>query len=99
VASAAVFFYDVLDFTAVLIQLIGYLTPTFYPVSIVPEQFLVLIQANPLYSFLLVFRGFAYEGAFAPGWAFAVMIGSSIAVLLLGVWVFHRSWRQLVVVL
>jgi ABC-type polysaccharide/polyol phosphate export permease len=99
VASAAVFFYDVLDFTGVLIQLIGYLTPTFYPISIIPEQFVPLIQANPLYSFLLVFRGFAYEGRFAPGWAFAVMIGTSIAVLLLGVWVFHRSWRQLVVVL
>ena len=99
VASAAVFFYDVLDFTAVLIQLIGYLTPTFYPITVIPERFLPLIQANPLYSFLLVFRGFVYEGRFAPGWAFAVMVGSAVIVFLLGVWVFHRSWRQLVVVL
>jgi ABC-2 type transport system permease protein len=99
VASAAVFFYDVLDLTAVLIQLIGYLTPTFYPVSIVPDRFLPLIQANPLYSYLLVFRGFVYEGVFAPGWAFAVMVGSAIGFLLLGVWVFHRTWRQLVAVL
>lgn len=99
VASAAVYFYDVIDFTAVLIQLVAYLTPTFYPVSIVPERFLPLLYANPLYSYLLVFRGFMYEGGFAPWWTFVVMIGSAIVVLLLGVWVFSRSWKNLVVLL
>lgn len=99
VASAAVFFYDVLDLTAVATQLISYLTPTFYPISIVPERFLPFIYANPLYSYLVVFRGFMYEGVFAPGWNFAMMIGSSVVVLLLGVWVFTRSWKKLVVVL
>ena len=99
VASAAVFFYDVLDLTAVLTQLLGYLTPTFYPISIVPERFLPLIYANPLYSYLTIFRGFIYEGVFAPTWTFVVMILSSIIVLLIGVWVFTRSWKNLVVVL
>ena len=99
VASAAVVFYDVLDLTAVFAQLISFLTPTFYPVSIVPDQFLPLIYANPLYSYLVVFRGFMYEGSFAPGWNFAVMIGTAIGTLLLGVWVFTRSWKSLVVVL
>ena len=99
VASAAVYFYDVLDLTAVLTQLVGYLTPVFYPISIVPEAFLPLIYANPLYSFLTIFRGFVYEGAFAPTWNFAMMIGSSVIILLLGVWVFTKSWKNLVVVL
>jgi ABC-type polysaccharide/polyol phosphate export permease len=99
VASAAVYFYDVLDLTAVLTQLLGYLTPTFYPIAIVPERFLPLIYANPLYSYLTVFRGFIYGGEFAPTWMFAVMIGTSIVVLLTGVWVFTRSWKNLVVVL
>jgi ABC-type polysaccharide/polyol phosphate export permease len=99
VASAAVFFYDVLDLTAVGVQILTYLTPTFYPISIVPDQFLPVVQANPLYSFLLVFRGFVYEGAFAPGWAFAVMIGTAIGFLLLGAWVFARSWKNLVVLI
>jgi ABC-type polysaccharide/polyol phosphate export permease len=99
VASAAVVFYDVLDLTAVLLQIVAYLTPTFYPISIVPERFTWVIEANPIHSYLLVFRGFVYEGAFAPGWAFAYMIGSAILVLLLGVWTFSKSWRRLVVVL
>lgn len=99
VASAAVFFFDVLDFTAVLMQLITYLTPTFYPITIVPERFLPIVQANPLYAFLLVFRGFMYEGTFAPWWAFGVMIGTGILVLLVGAWVFTRSWKSLVVLI
>jgi ABC-type polysaccharide/polyol phosphate export permease len=99
VASAAVFFYDVLDLTAVGVQIITYLTPTFYPISIVPDQFVPVVQANPLYSFLLVFRGFVYEGVFAPGWAFAVMIVTAVGFLLLGAWVFARSWKSLVILI
>ena len=99
VASAAVAFYDVIDLTAVLLQVVGYLTPTFYPISIVPDRFLWLMYANPLYSYLLVFRGFAYEGVFAPWWAFAYMLLTGAGVLLLGAWTFSRSWRRLVVLL
>jgi hypothetical protein len=46
-----------------------------------------------------VFRGFVYEGAFVPWWNFAVMGIGGIAVLALGVWVFSRSWKNLVVLL
>lgn len=99
VASAAVFFYDVLDLTNVVVSLLGYLTPTFYPIDIVPESLRWLVMANPLYSYLTVFRGFVYEGVFAPGWMFAVMGGTSAVVLLLGVWIFSRSWKSLVVLL
>ena len=37
IASAAVFFYDVLDLTRGGVQLITYLTPMFWPVSIIPR--------------------------------------------------------------
>lgn len=99
VAAAAVYFYDVLDLTNVFIQLASYLVPTFYPIDIVPDRFLPLVQVNPLYSFLKVIRGFAYEGVFAPGWNFIVITVSGILALALGVWVFSRSWKNLVVLL
>jgi ABC-type polysaccharide/polyol phosphate export permease len=99
IAAAAVFFYDVLDLTAVMIQLVSYLTPTFYPIAIVPEWALPILYLNPLFSYLEVFRGFMYQGAFAPAWNFAYMIISAIASLLIGVYVFSRSWRNLIAVL
>jgi ABC-type polysaccharide/polyol phosphate export permease len=100
VASAAVFFYDVLNLTEVLLQLVGYLTPTFYPISIITSPALIyVIYANPLYSYLVVFRGFVYEGSFAPTWNFTYMIASALIVLPLGVWTFSRQWKRLVVLI
>ncbi|MDP8930913.1 MAG: ABC transporter permease [Actinomycetota bacterium] len=99
IASAAVYFYDVLDLSNVLIQLVTYLIPTFYPLTIVPDQFQVFIRANPLLSYLRVFRGFVFEGTFAAPVEFVVMGVTSVTVLTLGVWVFSRSWKNLVVLL
>jgi len=94
IASAAIHFYDVLDFVRVILSLVIWLVPTFYPIDIVPENLQVLIKANPLYSYLVVFRGFMYEGTFAPTWNFAYMTASAIVMLLVGVWVFSKSWKQ-----
>ena len=99
IASAAVRFFDVIDFAGVLIQIVSYLTPTFYPVSIVPEAYLPLIYSNPLYSYLVVFRAYVYGGVMPPAWNMAYMVGSAVVALALGVWVFSRSWKSLVVVL
>ena len=99
IAAAAVHFFDVLDLTAVIIQLVAYLTPTFYPISIVPEQFQWLIFINPLYSYLTVFREVVYGNAGAEPWMWAYMLISAILVMALGVYTFSRSWRRLVVLL
>lgn len=99
VAAAAVYFYDVLDLTGVFVNLISYLTPTFWPISIVPDRLQIFVQLNPIYSYLLVFRNFVYLGQFPPWYVFAVMIGTSVGALVLGVWVFSRAWKNLVVLL
>ena len=99
VAASAIRFADTLDLVAIFVVLIGYLTPTFYPVSIVPERFLVFIQCNPLYSYLLIFRAVVYGGSPAPWWAWAVMTSTALISLLLGAYVFARRWRSLAVML
>ena len=97
VASLAVAYRDVLDIVGVLLTLAMYATPGFYPVTIVPDRFLFLVQMNPLYSYLEVFRGLIYGGGFAAGWMWAVMIVTSCVALLGGAWAFSRSWRRLAV--
>lgn len=94
IASAAIHFYDVLDFVRVLLQLAIWLVPTFYPIDIVPDNLQLLIKVNPLFSYLEVFRGFMFEGQFAPTWNFVYMGASALAMLLIGVWVFSRSWKN-----
>jgi len=99
IAAAAVHFFDVLDLTGVAIQLISYLTPTFYPIDIVPESFQWMIKINPLYSYLTVFREMVYGNAAARPWMWAYMIISALLTLVIGVYAFSRSWRKLVILL
>jgi ABC-type polysaccharide/polyol phosphate export permease len=99
VAAGAVLFYDVFDIAAVVLQALAYLTPTFYPIAIVPDHLRPIMNLNVFHAHLLVFRGFAYEGQLAPAWAFAVMGLSAVASLALGIRVFARSWKNLVVLL
>jgi len=97
IAAAAVHFYDVLDLTRVLLQLTVWLVPTFYPLEMVPETFQFIIKINPLFSYLEVFRGFMYRGEFAPTWNFVMMAVSAFFFLAIGVWVFSKSWRNMIV--
>ena len=96
VAAAAVRFYDVIELTRVSVTLLTYATPVFYPIEIIPERFLGFVYANPLFSYLEVFRSLMYRGDLPPLWQWAMVIGSALLALGLGVWVFSRSWRSLV---
>lgn len=99
IASAAVHFFDILDLTGVAIQLISYLTPTFYPLDFVPVEFQWLININPLYSYLTVFREMIYGSAGAELWMWGYMFITAVVAFVLGVYIFSRSWRRLVVLL
>jgi ABC-type polysaccharide/polyol phosphate export permease len=96
VAAAAVRFYDVVELTRVGVTLLTYATPVFYPVSIIPERFLPFVYANPLYSYLEVFRSLMYRGEIPPLWQWVMVLASALVALALGVWLFSRSWRSLV---
>lgn len=95
VASAAVFFHDVIDLTRVGVQLLTYLTPVFWPLSIVPDRFLPIVQANPMFSFLEGFRALMYRGEIPPWWQLAMMVGSAVVALAVGVSVFAKAWKTL----
>jgi ABC-type polysaccharide/polyol phosphate export permease len=86
-------FFDLMDVVSVAVGILVWATPTFYPLSIVPEDYRFLIYANPVYHYLRVFRDFAYGGVFAPWWAFAVMIGTASLALAAGIVVFARLRR------
>lgn len=96
VAAAAVRFYDVVELTRVGVTLLMYATPVFYPITIVPDRFLPFVKANPLFAYLEMFRSLMYRGDLPPAWQWAMVLGSALLALALGVWVFSRSWRSLV---
>ena len=97
VASAAVYFYDILDITRVLVQLVYYLTPVFWPIAgFSDSKWLPFVKANPLFSYVDIFRDVAYRGVLPQLWELAMVTVTALGFLTLGVWVFSKSWREIV---
>jgi ABC-type polysaccharide/polyol phosphate export permease len=87
----AVFFQDVVELVGVLLMLLMYLTPIFYPKEIVPARMLWLVRFNPVRSILEVFRDPIYQGEVPPLTHFSVAVGIAVLALAVGAWAFRRS--------
>lgn len=63
ISQATVFFRDVVHIYAVVISIMSYLTPLFYPIEILPDNIRPLVERfNPLYLFVKLFRDCVYSG-------------------------------------
>jgi len=83
----------------ILLQLLNYLTPVFYPKEMLNPSVRLLVSLNPLSSFLDVFRHVfnGTETATSLDWTY--MFGSSILVFSAGIFLFRRFWASTVVML
>ncbi|MEG0691595.1 MAG: ABC transporter permease [Oscillospiraceae bacterium] len=61
-STYGVFFRDLDHLYSVFVTAWMYLTPIFYPISIIPKKFLFLFELNPLYHFVNIFRDLVYSG-------------------------------------
>lgn len=84
VGALASVFADAMEATRVLITVLGFATPIFYPVSIVPHRFRWAVEVNPIYHYVVLFRHLAYIGTL-PHWpTLAVCVVSSAVALCVG---------------
>lgn len=99
-STFAIRFDDILNLVnnAVLV-IFAYVTPVFYPVNIVPEQYRKYFYLNPMYSYVNVIRYLDYGGP-APRWpSYVVVVGTGVVGLAVGLWVFVRRWPRVAVLL
>lgn len=61
-ASASVYVRDLPQVTAVGLLMLFYMTPVFYPLSRVPDDYRTLLQANPLVGIIDGYRAVLIEG-------------------------------------
>ena len=87
-SSLAVFFRDLSYIYGVLLTLVMYFTPIFYPVSILPNYLVPVIGLNPMYHFIDYFRKLAMQGVIPGLWENMVCMGFSLASLCIGLYVF-----------
>jgi len=90
---------DTRSIFGILISFMMYLSPIFYPKEILSERMLTIVNANPLTSYLDVFRHvFSSTGtATINDWLYMGL--SSILVFMLGIRVFTKAWPKTIVML
>jgi ABC-type polysaccharide/polyol phosphate export permease len=78
VSTLAAYFVDVGELYELLLPILLYLTPVIYPEDILPRWARGwLVEANPLYRLIVLFRGPLYEGVWPE--PAAVLAGSLVA--------------------
>lgn len=92
-------FNDLKNIVTIILQLLFYLTPVFYPKDILSTNIRLIVSLNPLTSYLDIFRFvFADTGtATLSDWVY--MFSSSTIVLLLGLIIFKRAWPKSLVMM
>lgn len=89
-AAYTVFFRDLEHLYEVLLTAWMYFTPLFYPVKIIPENLRFIVELNPIYNTLDMFRDIVMYGQFPTLQQHATSLIVSVVSLLIGLVVFHR---------
>jgi len=90
-SAAVVFFRDMMYLYNIFLTILVYLTPIFYPISIIPDRFRFLVSLNPIYHFVECFRTVAIYGGIPTLWQNVVCCLMSLASLLAGLYVFYKK--------
>lgn len=98
-AVLSIRFRDVLDLAAVSLVLLGYATPTFYPVDIVPADYRAVLALSPVYWYLDLFRHLVYGGDLGSLQAWSIAVLSAAVSVLLGTRAFSALWPRSVTAL
>jgi lipopolysaccharide transport system permease protein len=90
VASLNVLYRDVEHILSPALQALFYFTPTFYPLSYVPKQWLRWYLMNPMAGIIELYRNVIIAGWPASAFVLEMAIVTSVMTLVLGVIVFKR---------
>lgn len=90
-ATINVFFRDMKHLYSIVLTIIMYLTPIFYPAEIIPDKYRILIEVNPLFNIVGMFRGVLMEGAIPSFHTISVSLIYSMVVFLMGFFIFYKK--------
>lgn len=98
-ATMNVFFRDTQFLWSVLLTLLNFLTPIFYPESIIPAEFLTIYRCNPMNQIISFTRTIIIDGVSPTPESFFYCIISCGVTLMLGLWVFRKNQDRFVLYL
>lgn len=91
-----VYFRDVQYLYGVLLTALNYLTPIFYPASMLPQWLKDLMFLNPMYNFIEMFRKIMLYGQWPTMMEHLICMTFAVGGLLLGIWVFKNNQKDFI---
>ena len=98
-STCMVFFRDTQFLWGIISLLWVYLTPIFYPESIIPEVLLKFFHLNPMYQFIYFMRSITLSGISPSPISYLYCMLAALVPLLLGLCVFKRHQDKFVLYL
>lgn len=95
-SALAVFFRDVMHLWSVLLTAWMYLTPIFYPIDILPDWLMPIMQFNPMYHYVSFFRDIMLYGITPSLESFGACITMAIVTLIVGYIVFIKLKKKFI---
>lgn len=91
-----VFFRDIQYLYGVLLTALNYLTPIFYPASMLPQWLKELMVLNPMYNFIEMFRKIMLYGQWPTMTEHLLCMTFAFGGLLLGIYVFKNNQKDFI---
>ncbi len=95
-SAAMVFFRDTLFLWGILSMIWMYITPLFYPESIIAENFQIILKVNPMYHMIKFVRCIVMNGVSPQPEEFGACILSAAISLLIGIFIFKKTQDKFV---
>lgn len=95
-SALSVFFRDVCHLWGVVITAWTYATPLFYPVDILPDWAMPIMQYNPMYHYVSYFRDLILSGT-VPGLQENLLcLGMAVATFAIGLLIFKKTEKKFI---
>jgi lipopolysaccharide transport system permease protein len=89
-ATITVFFRDIEHLYGVLVMILMYATPIFYPAEIIPPQYQLILTLNPLYAVISCLRTVLMDGKLYDPSTLYFAAGAGVLSLIVGMALFYR---------
>ena len=90
-SALTVYFRDIAHFYGVFILAWTYFTPVFYPVEILPDTVMKIMQCNPMYHLVTYMRDLVLYGTFPSMKENLLCIIMGVGMVILGLCVFYKK--------
>lgn len=95
-SALAVYFRDMFHLYGVVLTVLNYATPIFYPENIIPAKYQWIIYCNPIYYYLKMFREVVYSNQIPDINLIIICLLISVIALIIGIYFFNKKQNDFI---